>query len=137
MYFQEEYLSFLTDNEKEHFKKEFSGFLKLHGKREDATCCVILGNVTALSEKTRMFYVQTNEPSGNLYQVIVNTEQGFWEMESYEGEITDIEVYGGVREGDNIERIYIYENPEADVEIEIPTLEEEQEAKEKTYQELP
>lgn len=131
LFFGKEHLLFLQESGKESFCRTFETYLRNNGRK--ASCCVILSNITPLSERTTMFYIQTNESAGNIYQILLNPVEDFCEITPYAGELADIEVYGGAGEGDTIERIYLYKNPEADkkIEVEMPTLEEETAAKEK------
>lgn len=134
-FYQEENLGFLSNGMQEKVKAEFLQMLKSSINNGNETCCVILSNLEALSNRTYRFYIQTNADLNNLYQVIVNESQDFLEITSYRKEIKDIESYGGAALYDNIESIYIYGNKK-EIVIEEPTLEEEQEAKAKEYEEL-
>lgn len=133
LYFQEENLSFISRNLSEKFKQKFSEYIKATVKKGDATCCVVLGNIQRLSRNTYMVYLQTNEPFCNIYQVILNENEQFFDIQKCEKEIADIEVYGGVKEDDNIESIYIYGEKEPLKEVEVPTLEEEEQIKSEEY----
>lgn len=131
IFFQEENLFFLSESAQEQFKAEFAALIKSEMIPGDVTCCTVLSNVRSLSNRTFLFYVQTNAPVGNLYQVIANDGEQFFDMEVYGEEIPDIEVYGGAAPDDSIERIYLYGDGGVKKEIEIPSLEEESEEKEK------
>ena len=134
-FFQEDVLSFLPETMREVLKKELEKQFKVLGKSE-IFYCVFLKNVTALSSRTYQLFVQTDEPEHNLYQVLINANAEMIDIEKYQGEIADIEAYGGAEYGDMITRIYVYGlEKDAGKETDTVTLEEEMEAKEKEYQE--
>lgn len=133
-YYNEEYLSFLSASKRKEVYRQFETFTEQRRKSGNLTCCAILGNVRELSRETVMFYLQTNENADNVYQVIINAEKNFLEIEHYRGVIADIEMYGGAKDGDNIEEIYAYGEPPEKEKAEMPSLEEEQAGKEQDYQ---
>ena len=124
--------SFLSVSKRNEVYRLFETFTEQR-RSGNLTCCAILGNVRELSRETVLFYLQTNENADNVYQVIINAEKDFLEIEHYRGVIADIEAYGGAKDGDNIEDIYAYEYPEK--KISMLSLEEEQAGKEQDYQE--
>ncbi len=134
-YYNEEYLSFLSVSKRNEVYRLFETFTEQRRKSGNLTCCAILGNVRELSRETVLFYLQTNENADNVYQVIINAEKDFLEIEHYRGVIADIEAYGGAKDGDNIEDIYAYGEPPEKEKAEMPSLEEEQAGKEQDYQE--
>lgn len=132
IFYQEENLSFLSTGMQEKVKTNFLQMLKSSIDKGNETCCVILSNLEALSNRTYRFYIQTNADVNNLYQVIVNESKDFLEITFYRNQIEDIESYGGATLYDNIESIYVY-GKKKEIVIDEPTLEEEQEAKAKEY----
>ena len=133
-YYNEEYLSFLSASKRNEVYRQFETFTEQRRKSGNLTCCAILGNVRELSRETIMFYLQTNENADNVYQVIINEEKNFLEIEHYRGVIADIEAYGGAKDGDNIEAIYAHGEIKKKEKVEMPSLEEEQAGKEQDYQ---
>lgn len=133
-YYNEEYLSFLSVSKRNEVYRLFETFTEQRRKSGNLTCCAILGNVRELSRETVLFYLQTNENADNVYQVIINAEKDFLDIEHYRGVIADIEAYGGAKDGDNIEDIYVYGEPPEREKVEMPSLEEEQAGKEQDYQ---
>lgn len=129
-FFQEDALDFLSENMVEHVEEVCSLYVKTEGE-EGVSCAVILSNVLSLSKHTYRFFLQTNESQNNLYQVIVNEKEMMVDIERYDASIDNIESYGGVGYGDNIEAIYIYgdgTNEDELTEREL-TLDEEMQAK--------
>ena len=83
-YYNEEYLSFLSVSKRNEVYRLFETFTEQRRKSGNLTMCrAILGNVKReLSRETVLFYLQTNENADNVYQVIINAEKDFLEIET-------------------------------------------------------